>query len=166
MATPPLPAPVEFECEPAACAWICLQATASARTPSQSIGIRELGYAPRPQQELGDLNDPMWRWDSWVAAASCCFQILHTLIDRNGQGSTGTAVRRIHAVVLEPATSKILSLAGAGSFPTFPRGGETREGRDAGPRRQRAENLREGMQIERRVPLDGPLSLCGFSPIN
>ena len=88
----------------------------------------------------------------------------HTLVERDGQPSTGMAVRRIHAVVLEPATGKVLSsadwlLPDAGEFLWQLSGGRVlvhvgNELRIYG----------EGMQIERQIPLDGPLEFVRLSP--
>lgn len=162
---PPLPAPVEFEaCEPPACAVDLPSSDSEARgTPSRSIGIRELGYAPRPQQELGDLNDDVAL--GWLGPQQLLVAFNpHRLIDRDAQGLTGTAVRRIHAVVIEPATSKILSsadwfLPDSGEFLWQLSGGRVlvhvgNELRIYG----------EGMQVERQIPLDGPLEFVRLSP--
>ncbi|WP_348263365.1 hypothetical protein P8935_02150 [Telmatobacter sp. DSM 110680] len=162
---PPLPAPVEFQpCEPPVCA---VDLPSSDRethgTPSKSIGIRELGYAPRPQQQLGDLDDDEAL--GWLGPQQLLIAFNpHRLIDRAGQTSTGTALRRIHAIVIEPATSKILSVADwflpdSGEFLWQLAGGRVlvhvgNELRIYGV----------GMQIERQIPLDGPLKFVRLSP--
>ncbi len=162
---PPLPAPEEFErCEPPACA---VDLPSSDRdtggTPSKSIGIRELGYAPRPEQELGELN-----YDEalgWLGPQQLLIAFNpHTLIDRAGETSAGMALRRIHAVVVEPATSKVLSsadwfLSDMGEFMWQLAGGRVLI--------HAGNELRiygEGMQIERQIPLDGPLKFVRLSP--
>ena len=161
----PLPAPVEFQpCEPPACAVDLLSSDHETHgTPSKSIGIRELGYSPRPQRELLDLNDDValaWLGPQQLLVA--CNP--HTLVERDGQLSPGAAVRRIHAVVLDVATSKVLSsadwfLPDAGEFLWQLSGGRVlvhvgNELRIYG----------EGMQIERQIPLDGPLEFVRLSP--
>ena len=164
-APPPLPAPVEFQpCEPPVCAVdLPSRDPESPRAPSKSIGIRELGYAPRPQRELEDLIDDVAL--AWLGPQQLLIAFNpHTLVERDGQPSTGMAVRRIHAVVLEPATGKVLSsadwlLPDAGEFLWQLSGGRVlvhvgNELRIYG----------EGMQIERQIPLDGPLEFVRLSP--
>jgi hypothetical protein len=162
---PPLPRPVEFQpCEPPACA-VDLQSSdhETHGTPSKSIEIRELGYAPRPRQELEDLNDDVSL--AWLGPRQLLIAFdPHTLVERNGQPLTGAAVRRIHAVLLDLATSKVLSsadwfLPDAGEFLWQLSGGRAlvhvgNELRIYG----------EGMQIERQIPLDGPLKFVRLSP--
>ncbi len=161
----PLPAPVEFQpCEPPACAVDLLSSDHETHgTPSKSIGIRELGYSPRPQRELLDLNDDVAL--AWLGPQQLLVAFNpHTLVERDGQLSPGAAVRRIHAVVLDVATSKVLSsadwfLPDAGEFLWQLSGGRVlvhvgNELRIYG----------EGMQIERQIPLDGPLEFVRLSP--
>ncbi len=161
----PLPAPEEFEpCEPPACA---VDLPSSDRdtngAPSKSIGIRALGYAPRPEQELGALT-----YDEalgWLGPQQLLIAFNpHTLIDRAGQTLAGSALRRIHAVVVEPATGKVLSsaewfLPDMGEFLWQLAGGRVlvhvgNELRIYGA----------GMQVERQIPLDGPLKFVRLSP--
>ncbi len=135
----------------------------NAGSPSKSIEIRALGYAPRPEQELGELT-----YDEalgWLGPHQLLIAFNpHTLIDRAGETSTGMALRKIHAVVVEPATSKVLSsadwfLPDMGEFMWQLAGGRVlvhvgNELRIYG----------EGMQIERQIPLDGPLKFVRLSP--
>ncbi|MDR3741788.1 MAG: hypothetical protein P4L40_22440 [Terracidiphilus sp.] len=164
-AAPPLPAPVEFqECEPPACA-VDLPSSASVTegAPSKSIGILGLGYAPRPQQGMVSLNDDValaWLGPQQVLVA---FNP-HKLIERDTERLTGAAVRRIHAVVLEPATSKVLSSADW----LLPDEGEFLWQLSGGRVLVHVGNelriYREGMQIERQIALDGPLEFVRLSP--
>jgi hypothetical protein len=162
---PPLPAPAEFQpCEPPACAVDLPSSDRETQgAPSKSIGIRELGFAPRPQRELEELNDDVAL--AWLGPQQLLIAFNpHTLVERDGQPSTGAAVRRIHAVVLEPATSQVLSsadwfLPDTGEFLWQLSGGRVlvhvgNELRIYG----------EGMQIERQIPLDGPLEFVRLSP--
>ncbi len=162
---PSLPPPEEFEpCKPPACAVDLPSSDHDTRgTPSKSIGIRALGYAPRPEQELGELT-----YDealAWLGPHQLLIAFNpHTLIDRAGQTSTGMALRRIHAIVVDPATSKVLSsadwfLPDMGEFMWQLAGGRVlihvgNELRIYG----------EGMQIERQIPLGGPLKFVRLSP--
>jgi hypothetical protein len=161
----PLPLRVEFEpCEPPACAVDLPSSDHETHgTQSKSIGIREVGYAPRPQRELVELNDDVAL--AWLGPQQLLVAFNpHTLVERDGQLSTGAAVRRIHAVVLDLATSKVLSsadwfLPDAGEFLWQLSGGRVlvhvgNELRIYG----------EGMQIERQTPLDGPLEFVRLSP--
>ena len=113
-----LPPIVEFQpCEPPACA-VDLPSNDGGMqgAPSRSIGIRELGYAPRPQQQLEDLNDEVAL--AWLGPHQLLVAFNpHALIERNTKTLTGTAVRRIHAVALDPGTSKVLRVR-TGFFPT------------------------------------------------
>ena len=162
---PPLPAPEEFEpCKPPDCAVDLPSSDRDTRgIPSKSIGIRALGYAPRPGQELGELNDDEAL--GWLGPHQLLVAFNpHTLIDRAGQTSTGAVLRRIHAVVVDAATSKVLSsadwfLPDTGEFMWQLAGGSVlvhvgNELRIYG----------EGMQIERQIPLDGPLKFVRLSP--
>jgi hypothetical protein len=161
----PLPAPVEFgRCEPPACTVDLPSIDREAHgRPSKSIGIRELGYAPRPQRELEDLNDDVAL--AWLGPQQLLIAFNpHTLVERDGQAQTGAAVRRIHAVVIESATMEVLGnadwfLPDAGEFLWQLSGGRVlvhvgNELRIYG----------EGMQIERQIPLDGPLQFVRLSP--
>ena len=162
---PPLPAPEEFEpCKPPDCAVDLPSSDRDRRgTPSKSIGIRALGYAPRPEQELGELT-----YDEalgWLGPHQLLIAFNpHTLIDRAGQTTTGAVLRKIHAVVVEPATSKVLSsadwfLPDMGEFMWQLAGGRVLV--------HAGNELRiygEGMQIERKIPLDGPLKFVRLSP--
>ena len=162
---PPLSPTVEFlPCEPPTCA-VDLPSNdgGTQGAPSRSIGIRELGYAPRPQRELEDLNDEVAL--AWLGPQQLLVAFNpHVLIERDRQPSTGAVVRRIHAVVLDPETSKVLSsadwfLPDAGEFIWQLSGGRAlvhvgNELRVYG----------EGMQIERQIPLEGPLEFVRLSP--
>jgi hypothetical protein len=162
---PSLPSPVEFlPCEPPICAVDLPSSDQETHgTPSKSIGIRELGYAPRPQQELEDLNDDVAL--AWLGPQQLLIAFNpHALVERYGQPSTGGVVRRIHAVAIDLATSKVLSsadwsLPDAGEFLWQLSGGRVLVHVD--------NELRiygEGMQIERQIPLDGPLEFVRLSP--
>ncbi len=122
-----------------------------------------MGYAPRPQLELEDLNDDVAL--AWLGPQQLLIAFNpHTLVERDRQPSTGAAVRRIHAVVLDPATRKVMSsadwfLPDAGEFLWQLSGGRVlvhvgNELRIYG----------EGMQIERQIPVDGPLQFVRLSP--
>ena len=159
------PAPVEFRpCELPACAVDLPSSNRDAQgTMSQSIEIRELGYAPRPQLELEDLNDDVAL--AWLGPLQLLVAFNpHTLVARDGRPSTGAAVRRIHAVVLDPADNKVVSsadwfLPDTGEFLWQLPGGRAlvhvgNELRIYGA----------GMQVERQIPLDGPLQFVRLSP--
>jgi hypothetical protein len=161
----PLPAPVEFQpCEPPACSLDLPSSDHDSHgTPSKSIGMHGLGYAPRPEQELGELNDDEVL--GWLGPKQLLIGFNpHGMIDREGQTATGMALRRIHAVVVEPATSKVISsadwfLPDTGEFLWQLAGGRVlvhvgNELRIYG----------EGMQIERQIPLEGPLKFVRLSP--
>lgn len=162
---PPLPPPVEFQaCEPPACAVdLPSDAHGSSGAASKSIGILDLGYAPRPQQGLDDLNDDVAL--GWLGPHQLLVAFNpHKLIARDRQGGTGAAVRRIHAVVLDPATSKVLSAADW----FLPDSGEFLWQLPGGRVLVHVGNelrvYREGMQVERQIPLGGPLAFVRLSP--
>jgi hypothetical protein len=85
-------------------------------------------------------------------------------VERYGQASTGVVVRRIHAVVLDVATNKVVSsadwlLPDAGQFLWQLSGGRVLV--------HVGNELRvyaEGMKIEREILLDGPLKFVRLSP--
>ena len=162
---PPLPMPIEFQsCEPPACAEDLPSTIIEAQgAQSKSIGILGLGYAPRPQQGMVDLNDDVAV--GWLGPRQLLVAFNpHKLIVRDKQQSTGAAVRKIHAVVLDPATSKVLSsadwfLPDTGEFMWQLSGGRVlvHVGNEL-------RIYRENMEIERHIPLDGPLAFVRLSP--
>jgi hypothetical protein len=161
----PIPPPVEFQdCKPPACTMELSSSDHETHgSPSKSIAIRPLGYAPRLQQEFGELNNDEAL--GWLGPQQLLIAFNpHTLIDRAGEISAGAAIRKIHAVVVDPATNNVLSsadwfLSDEGEFLWQLAGGRVlvhvgNELRIYG----------EGMQIERQIPLDGPLKFVRLSP--
>ena len=160
-----LPPPSEFQpCEPPACAMDLPSSDhETLHLPSKSIGIRELGYAPRLQRELEELNNDVEL--AWLGPEQLLIAFNpHTLVERDAQLSTGAPVRRMHAAVLEVASGKVLGTADwflpdAGEFLWQLSGGRAlvHVGNEL-------RIYREGMQIERQIPLDGPLAFVRLSP--
>jgi hypothetical protein len=106
----PPPPPREFEpCSPPSCN-VDLPAASdvSSNHPSKSIAIQSLGYAPRLNRDISQLDDEealMWVGDQRILVA---FNP-HTLVHRNGDSTIDAPVRRIRAVLLDVATSRVLS---------------------------------------------------------
>ena len=162
---PSLPPPVEFQpCESPTCAMDLPSSDhETPRLPSKSIGISELGYAPRPRQELEELNNDVEL--AWLGPEQLLIAFNpHTLVERDAQLSTGAAVRRMQAAVLDVPSGKVLGTADwflpdAGEFLWQLSGGRAlvHVGNEL-------RIYRQGMQIEGQIPLDGPLAFVRLSP--
>jgi hypothetical protein len=104
------PAPKEFEpCSPPTCTVdLPVAADESANHPSKSIAIRPLGYAPRLNRDVTQLdNEEALTWvgeDRILVAFNP-----HTLVHRNGMSTIDAPVRKIHAVLLDVGSSRVLS---------------------------------------------------------
>lgn len=107
-ATPP--PPKEFEpCTPPSCNMdLPVAGNESSNHPSKSIAIRSLGYAPRLNRDISQLDNEealMWVGEQQILVA---FNP-HTLVHRNGVATIDAPVRKIHAVLLDVSTSRVLS---------------------------------------------------------
>ncbi len=153
-----------LSCEPPAC---------NIDTPSvsqdrpgkaaQSIAMRPFGYAPRPQREIEELNDD----DAvgWLGSHQLLVAFNpHPLVPREGPAPAENTVRRIHAVLLDLSSQKVVGSADwdlpdqeaylwqlSANRLLVHVGNELRV-------------LSEGLKIEKRVPLDGPLAFVRISP--
>jgi hypothetical protein len=158
-------APAEFlPCEPPACD---VDLPTSGMNPIgkalQSISLRPFGYAPRQRREMEELdNDDAVAWLG-------PHQILlafnpHKLIPRAGvTGSTATT-RRIHAVVLDLSSGKVVN-TGDWDLPDK----QAYLWQLSGARvlvhiGDQLRILNEDMRVEARIPLDGPLAFVRTSP--
>jgi len=160
------PAPQQefLPCEPQLCN-VDLPATGPERldTTLQSIPIRSLGYAPRPQKKIGELSK-----DDAVAWLGSNRLIIgfnpHKLIPRSESSQPGETVRRIHAVVLDIHSRKVVTTADwelhdrqeylwqlPDNRALIHMGGELRV-------------LGEDMAVINRLPLEGPLAFVRISP--
>ena len=164
--TPVTPTPPsEFlPCEPPACS-IDLSATATEQLgkASHSFAIRPLGYAPRPQQELGELDNDdavVWLGSHQLIVA---FNP-HKLIQRDPSKAWADTLRRIHAVVLDLNTRKVVSTADWNLSDRQPYLWQLSANRVLAHVENELRILGEGMQLESRIPLDGPLAFVRVSP--
>jgi hypothetical protein len=105
------PQPKEFEaCTPPYCNVDTSIGLETSNHPSKSIAIGSLGYAPRMNREIAQLDNEealIWIGQEQMLVA---FNP-HTLVHRNGVTTIDAPVRKIHAVLLDLATRKVLSTA-------------------------------------------------------
>jgi hypothetical protein len=166
-ATPPAsPAPPhEFlPCEPPACnIELPLNASEHLEKAMQSIAMRPLGYAPRPQREIGELDND----DALVWLGSHQFMVAfnpHKLIRREAEAASASTVRRIHAVILDTITRKVVSTADWELADRQPYLWQLSDNRVLAHIGNELRILREDLKVERRIPLDGPLAFVRTSP--
>lgn len=129
----------------------------------RSIAVRPLGYAPRPQREIEDLDDDDAL--AWLGSHQLVVAFNpHKLIPRGGATDSGTTVRRIHALVLDLSNQKVVSTADwylpdrqaylwqlSNNRVLVHVGDELRV-------------LSEDMKVDARIPLNGPLAFVRTSP--
>ena len=157
--------PREFlACEPPACTVDLPSADQRhVGNAAAAFAIRQLGYAPRPQRELEELVEDdavAWLGDHQLMVA---FNP-HKLIPRDGVTTNGATVRRIHAVVLDLASQKV---TGTADWDLADRGAYLWQLSDQRVLVHAGDELRvlgEDMQVEKRIPLDGPLAFVRTSP--
>jgi hypothetical protein len=106
---PPAP-PKEFEpCSPPLCSVdLPVAGDEGSNHPSKSIAIHSLGYAPRLNRDISQLDNEealMWVGEQQMLVA---FNP-HTLVHRNGMSTIDAPIRKIHAVLLDIATNRALS---------------------------------------------------------
>jgi hypothetical protein len=130
---------------------------------AQSIEIRSLGYAPRPQKEIGELDND----DALVWLGSHQLMVAfnpHKLISRNGATTAGATVRRIHAVILDLSTPKVVSTADWDLPDGQPYLWQLSDNRVLVHVGDELHVLSEGMQVDTRIQLNGPLAFVRISP--
>lgn len=163
-APPSSPAPPhEFlPCEPPSCN---VEAPLAVPGPLdkavQSIAMRPLGYAPRPQRKVGELDNDealVWLGPHQVMVA---FNP-HKLIPREA-ASTET-VRRIHSVILDVSTRKVVRTADWELSDRQPYLWQLSNNRVLVHVGNELRVLREDLTVETRIPLDGPLAFVRTSP--
>ena len=105
------PQPKEFEaCSPPYCNVDTSIGLETSSHPSASIAIGSLGYAPRMNREIAQLDNEealIWIGQEQMLVA---FNP-HTLVHRNGMTTIDAPIRKIHAVLLDLATKQVLSTA-------------------------------------------------------
>lgn len=161
---PPAP-PREFlPCEPPVCS-VDLPAAAPENLgkASQSIALRPLGYAPRPQKEIGELehDDAM----AWLGSHQLIVAFNpHKLIARDPATAWADTLRRVHAVVLDVNTRKVVSTADWSLSDRQPYLWQLSANRVLVHVENELRVLNEDMKVEQRIALDGPLSFVRISP--
>ena len=164
-APPSPPAPKEFEpCSPPSCT-VDLPAAAgeSLRHPSRSIAIRPLGYAPRMDRDVTQLDNEealIWVGKEQILVA---FNP-HSLVHRNGISTIDAPIRKIHAALLDVGSSRVVStvdweLSDAGKFLWQLSGNQilVHAGNEL-----RVYDSR--LQLAAQFPLAGPLGFVRISP--
>ena len=128
-----------------------------------STAIRPLGYAPRPQREIGELdNDDALAWlgpHQLLVAFNP-----HKLISRDPRISKAMKLRRIRAVVLDLATRKVVSTADWDLPDRQPYLWQLSGNRLLVHVDNELRILSDGMSVDARIPLDGPLAFVRTSP--
>lgn len=104
------PPPKEFEpCTPPSCTVdLPVAGDESSSHPSKSIAIHSLGYAPRLNRDISQLDNEealIWVGEQQILVA---FNP-HTLVHRNGMATIDAPVRKIHAVLLDVLSNRVLS---------------------------------------------------------
>jgi hypothetical protein len=159
------PVPQEFlPCAPPACnVDLPSGVQEHASRSAQSIAIRPFGYAPRPQSEIEDLNDDDAL--AWLGSHQLIVGFNpHALIPRARPTAAGETVRRIHVVVLDLSSQKVVSTADwdlpdkaawlwqlSGNRVLVHAGNELQV-------------LGEDMKVDARIPLEGPLAFVRIAP--
>lgn len=161
----PPPPPREFlPCEPPACS-VDLPAATTQQLgkASQSFAIRPLGYAPRPQKEIGELdNDDAV---AWLGSHQLMVAFNpHKLIQRDPAKAWSDTLRRIHAAVLDLNTHKLVSNADWNLSDRQPYLWQLSSNRVLIHVENELRILGEDMKVEARVSLDGPLAFVRVSP--
>ena len=151
-------------CEPPACnSDVAPVNLARLSKVSESIAMRPLGYAPRPRKELGELdNDDAVAWLG-------THQIMvafnpHKLIPRDPVTSNAATIRRIHAVVIDLPTRKVVNMADWDLMDRQPYLWQLSGNRVLVHIGSELHVLSEDMKVESRIPLDGPLAFVRTSP--
>lgn len=129
----------------------------------QSIPIRSLGYAPRPQRKIGELSK-----DDAVAWLGSNRLIIgfnpHKLIPRSDSSLPGETVRRIHAVILDIHSRKVVTTADWELHDRQEYLWQLPENRALIHMGDELKVLGEDMAVVSRLPLDGPLAFVRISP--
>jgi hypothetical protein len=160
------PAPLrEFlPCEPPACN-VDLPTTGREQLGKaiQSIAVRPLGYAPRPQREIEKLDDDDAL--AWLGSHQLLMAFNpHKLIPRGGATNSTATARRIHAVVLDLSSHKVVSTADWDLPDQQAYLWQLSENRVLAHVGDELRVLTEGMRADGRIPLDGPLAFIRTSP--
>jgi hypothetical protein len=161
---PVAPAPPrEFlPCEPPTCnAEVPLAAPGNLGKAVQSIPMRPLGYAPRPQRKIGELDNDdavVWLGSHQVMVA---FNP-HKLVPR--EAAPAEPVRRIHSVILDVTTRKVLRTADWELSDRQPYLWQLSNNRVLVHVGNELRVLGEDLNVETRIPLDGPLAFVRTSP--
>jgi hypothetical protein len=163
-APPPPPADDIDTCEPPNCSVDApVAGTADAGSSTGAVSIRELGYAPRPQrvQDTFDHDEAM----AYLAPRQLLVGFNpHLLAPRHTLGPSGPTVRVIRAALVNTETHRVLrtvdwELPDLGEY-LWPIG-NNRVLVHAG---SELRVYSEGLKIEHRIPLDGPLAFVRTTP--
>jgi hypothetical protein len=162
--TAPAP-PEEFEaCSPPYCN-VDLPATdvQAPGHPTKSIAIHSLGYAPRPQKEIAQLDDDEAL--AWLGPERLLLAFNpHTLVRRDGTVTVDAPVRTIHAVLLDVAASRVLSTADWQLSDTGKYLWQLSGNRILVHVHDELQVYNAQLQIVSRLPLAGPLAFVRISP--
>ncbi|MBS1803330.1 MAG: hypothetical protein JST28_08175 [Acidobacteria bacterium] len=163
---PAIPEPPRdfLPCQPPACNADVLPAVPAHLSKAlESIAIRPFGYAPRPQREIGELdNDDALAWlgsHQVIVAFNP-----HKLISRDPTRSNASALRRIHAIVVDTSARKVISTADWELADRQAYLWQLANDRVLVHVDSELRILGPDMQVEVRIPLDGPLAFVRTSP--
>lgn len=130
---------------------------------TEAIAIGPLGYAPRPQREIQQLDED--DAVAWLGSRQLIVAFNpHKLIRREGMTIAGATVRRIHAVVLDVSSQTVVSTADwdlpdKGAYLWQLSGNRVLV--HVGDQLQ---VLSEGLKVDTRIPMEGPLAFVRTSP--
>ena len=157
--------PKEFEaCSPPLCSVdTSVAANSNANHPTWSIAIGSLGYAPRMNRDISQLDNEeslIWIGQEQMLVA---FNP-HTLVHRNGMTTIDAPVRKIHAVLLDLPTRQVVSttdweLSDSGRFLW-----QLPENRILVHAENELRVYDQHLVLTSRFPLAGPLGFVRISP--
>jgi hypothetical protein len=128
-----------------------------------TISIRQLGYAPRPQRIVGSFDDDDAL--AWLGPRQLLVAFNpHVLVARHWLGRAGWTVRIIRALVVDTQTHHVIrsvdwELPDLGEY-LWP----LADGRVLVHVGSELRVYGEGLKIEKRIPLDGPLAYVRVTP--
>jgi hypothetical protein len=165
-AVPGTPVPAEnFEtCAPPGCA-VDLPVTAEELEghSATAIAIQPLGYAPRSNKVLGEFDDEETL--AWLGPQELLFAFnRHHLVRRAGPSNAGNPTRVIRAVLLDPASRNILRAVDWEITDSRRYLWQLDGHRVLAHVGNELRVYRAGMEIERSIPLAGPLAFVRIAP--
>ena len=151
-------------CAPPQCNVALPQGTAKdGLKPAASISIRELGYAPRPQKQMDTFDQ-----DEVLTYLSGRELLVtfnpHILAPRHALGASGYTVRVIRAALLDTETHRVMRTVDWESPDNHEYLWPLGQGRVLVHVGSELRVYGEGLELAKRIPLDGPLAFVRVTP--